>query len=156
MLKHELMYYIKNRFRLDRRGIHGASHWARVRRNGLMLADRYDGIDTDVVELFAFLHDLERLDEGVDREHGQRSAKLVTELNGDLFNLSKKQLDLLVKSCENHSCGYLEDDITVMACWDADRLDLGRVGVYPDWRRLCLLGSKDFDLIEKCYWDSIK
>jgi uncharacterized protein len=28
-------------------------------------------------------------------------------------------------------------DITIQTCWDADRLDLGRVGVFPDAARLC-------------------
>lgn len=155
MQNHKLIYYIKNRFRLELKGIHGAPHWARVRLNGLNLAKYHDGIDTDVVELFAFLHDVERHDEYEDIEHGKRSAILVRELDGDLYNLSKKQLDLLARACENHSYGYLEDDITVMACWDADRLDLGRVGVFPDSDRLCLSASKDFELIEKCYWQSI-
>lgn len=155
MDKHKLAFFIKNRFRLDLNGIHGSSHWARVRLNGLMLAEHVYGVDTDVVELFALLHDVERHDENEDIEHGKRSAILVRELDGDLFNLSKKQLDLLARACENHSHGYLEDDITVMACWDADRLDLGRVGVFPDANRLCLRASKDFELIEKCYWRSL-
>ena len=33
--------------------------------------------------------------------------------------------------------GATTGDITVQTCWDADRLDLGRVGVYPEPARLC-------------------
>jgi uncharacterized protein len=33
--------------------------------------------------------------------------------------------------------GHLEGDATLQACWDADRLDLGRVGITPSPRRLC-------------------
>lgn len=155
MINQEITQYLRNRFRLDWKGVHGSSHWARVKHNGLFLADCHEGIDTDVVQLFAFFHDIERFDDDDDIWHGARSAKLVKGLNGDLFNLSNKQLDLLVKACENHSHGYLEDDITVMACWDADRLDLGRVGVYPDASKLCLSASKDSKVIEQCYLGSI-
>lgn len=33
------------------------------------------------------------------------------------------------KALAYHSDGYTEGDITVQVCWDADRLDLGRVGI---------------------------
>jgi uncharacterized protein len=32
----------------------------------------------------------------------------------------------------HHSEGAVHADPTVQTCWDADRLDLGRVGVMPD------------------------
>jgi len=32
--------------------------------------------------------------------------------------------------------GY-HDDVTIQTCWDADRLDLGRVGIIPDPDRMC-------------------
>ena len=31
---------LRDRFRLDWKGIHGASHWARVRQNGVLLEER--------------------------------------------------------------------------------------------------------------------
>ncbi len=34
-------------------------------------------------------------------------------------------------------------DITVQTCWDADRLDLGRVGITPNPRWLCTACAKD-------------
>jgi uncharacterized protein len=34
-------------------------------------------------------------------------------------------------------------DITVQTCFDADRLDLGRVGKIPDPRLLCTDAAKD-------------
>jgi uncharacterized protein len=46
-------------------------------------------------------------------------------------------LDLLMEACRGHSDGQLVADVTVMTCWDADRLDLGRVGIRPDPKRLC-------------------
>ena len=35
------------------------------------------------------------------------------------------------------------DDLTVMACWDADRLDLGRVGIRVDPKRLFTTTAQD-------------
>ena len=32
--------------------------------------------------------------------------------------------------------------IKVQTCWDADRLDLGRVGIYPDAQFLCTNTAK--------------
>jgi uncharacterized protein len=44
-------------------GIHGIAHWARVLENGLLVADA-NGAKTEVVRLFAVLHDSRRVSEG--------------------------------------------------------------------------------------------
>ncbi|WP_199186981.1 hypothetical protein [Blastopirellula marina] len=44
---------------------------------------------------------------------------------------------MLYQACAGHTTGLTHDDITVRTCWDADRLDLGRVGVTPHPSRLC-------------------
>jgi uncharacterized protein len=36
-----------------------------------------------------------------------------------------------------HSDGHVRGDLTVQACWDADRLDLARAGITPHPKRLC-------------------
>jgi len=38
----------------------------------------------------------------------------------------------LIEAIRFHSHGRLSRDPTVQACWDADRLDLGRIGDRPD------------------------
>ena len=40
-------------------------------------------------------------------------------------------MDLLHFACEHHSVGMSQGDVTVLTCWDADRLDLGRIGITP-------------------------
>ena len=56
MIDSKLIEILRNRFRLDWKGIHGASHWSRVRQNGLLLAERIGpAVNVRVVELFAFL-----------------------------------------------------------------------------------------------------
>jgi uncharacterized protein len=90
------------------------------------------GADLNVVELFAFLHDSKRLNEYSDPDHGARAAEYATSLNGSFFTLNANQLDLLCIAMRGHSGGQVHSDPTIQTCWDADRLDLGRVGIRPD------------------------
>ena len=89
------------------------------------------GADVIVVRLFAVFHDAERTNEGYDPEHGQRGADLAARLHGDLFKLTDGQLALLLDACRHHNDGLVSCEITVGTCWDADRLDLPRVGLEP-------------------------
>ena len=138
----KLISYLRQHFTLDWDGIHGARHWARVLRLGRYLAAEH-GADQEVVTLFALLHDSCREDDDGDPYHGPRAAKLVREMNGVLYRVSDGQVDLLAIACEGHSKGGLSNDVTVQVCWDADRLDLGRVGVRPDPRRLLTTVAAD-------------
>jgi len=58
-------------------------------------------------------------------------------LQGVRFDLSDREPDPLLEACLYHSDGLVEADPTVQACRDADRLDLGRVGIRPDPGYLC-------------------
>ena len=150
-----LIGLLRERFALDWCGIHGAPHWARVRRNGLVLAER-TGASRRVVSLFAFLHDSCRLDDCRDAKHGQRAAALVDSLrSAGLLSLSDEEAELLCLACRDHSDGRTDADITVQTCWDADRLDLGRVGRRPDPRFLCTPAARDRELIAWAYRRSI-
>ena len=104
--------------------------------HGLAIAERTQA-SARVVELFAFLHDARRRDEWSDPAHGRRSAELVRELGSRVLRISDEEVDLLAYACHYHSDGRMEGDVTVQLCWDADRLDLGRVGIRPDPARLC-------------------
>jgi uncharacterized protein len=42
----------------------------------------------------------------------------------------------LFEACRLHTDGLTAGDRTLLACWDADRLDLGRVGITPEPHRL--------------------
>ena len=45
--------------------------------------------------------------------------------------------------------------MTVQTCWDADRLDLGRVGIKPDARYLCTAEAANPEMIAWAYERSI-
>jgi uncharacterized protein len=97
-------------------GFHGVAHWARVLENGVRLATE-TGARIEVVQLFAVLHDCRRIHEGDDPE-------------------------LLHRACAGHTHERTHPDVTIQTCWDADRLDLGRVGIMPDPSYLCTAVAK--------------
>jgi uncharacterized protein len=106
------------------------------------------GAKINVVELFAVFHDSQRINEGIDDGHGRRDAELARELQGIAYELNEEELGLLVKTCDLHTEGYLDGDITLQTCWDADRLDLGRVGIIPRPEKLCTDGARDPDFLK--------
>ncbi len=123
-------------YALPWRGIHGVAHWARVFENGVTLAQT-TGANLEVVKLFAILHDSRRLNEDHDPDHGPRAAQLARSLRGSLLELSEHDFHLLCIACEGHTHQRTHPDVTIQTCWDADRLDLGRVGITPHPSRLC-------------------
>ena len=122
-----LMKTILAQFRIHTRGIHGASHWARVRYNAIRIARKRQA-DLLLVELFAFLHDSQREDEYRDPLHGERAAAWTESLNGVFFDLDRRRLDALLHALRHHSGGGMARNPSIQTCWDADRLDLERIG----------------------------
>jgi uncharacterized protein len=114
-------------------GIHGPEHWRRVLANGLRVARATPEADPLVIAAFAALHDAYRLNDGDDPEHGSRAARHARALEGVL---SPEQLDTLCAALEEHDRGATTEHPTIGACWDADRLDLPRVGIEVDPRFL--------------------
>lgn len=143
-----LIKYIRDRFKLNWAGLHGTPHWARVRDNGLRLCEHHEEADPLVVEIFAWVHDIERTNDGPDPEHGPSAAKLIVEeLLGTYFELNDQQAEDLIIAVRDHSKGETEGTATVRVCWDADRLDLGRFGTLPDPARLCTIYGKTAEMI---------
>jgi uncharacterized protein len=154
MINPDLIEFIRQKFRLNWFGVHGIAHFRRVRDNGLRLAEETKA-KTAVVELFAFLHDARRHNEYDDDLHGKRAAKMAKYFQGVFFDLPPDDLELLAYACEFHTSGLREGDITVLTCWDADRLDLGRVGLRPIARKLCTEAAKKPEIIEWAYRRSL-
>jgi len=110
---------------------HAPDHWERVERYGILLCGE-TGADLLVVRLFALFHDSRRMDEGNDPGHGSRAAEFALQLCGDMVDLEPGQLDMLLHACRYHDHGSVSLDPTVGTCWDADRLDLDRVGMVTE------------------------
>lgn len=146
----KLLELVKSQFKLDLAGHHGISHWDRVAEIGQFLSE-YTGADKEVVRLFAYLHDSKRENESNDQEHGPRASIFVQELydQGHL-NISPDQLKRLIFACKYHTDADVKsDNITVQTCWDADRLDLGRVGIIPRKEFLNTDFAKQDEVIEE-------
>ena len=83
-----LVQYLKDQFRLEWDGIHGANHWARVLYHSRQIGEARQA-DLLVVELFGFLHDSCRENDGKDPKHGVRAAELAKELNYQEIGLAR-------------------------------------------------------------------
>ena len=124
--------------------LHGESHWKCVAWTGPEIARETPGCDAALVFLFALLHDTKRLNDGHDPEHGPRAAQSVRELQErGILALPPEKLDTLARACAEHTSGHVTDDPTIGACWDADRLNLWRIGVRPDPRRLSTRAARE-------------
>jgi uncharacterized protein len=146
-ISQRLVQRILAQYYLPMTGIHGVSHWARVFENGTRVALK-TGAKVEIVQLFALFHDAKRFNEGRDPDHGRRGADYVKALRAsNVLNLSDEDFDLLYTACTYHTDGLTEHDVTVQACWDADRLDLNRVGILPVASRLCTSAAKSPELL---------
>ena len=154
MLDTTILRIVRESFAMDADGIHGEAHWRRVYENGIRLAE-VTGADVAVVGLFALLHDSCRLNDGHDPEHGARAAAFCRSIAGSALGLTEPQLGLLETACRGHNGGGLTGDITVLTCWDADRLDLGRAGVKPRPDRLCTEAARDPGILAWAYGRSV-
>ena len=149
----ELINLLQRESKLFHSPIHGFKHWRTVEKNGMYLSQFNDG-DPAVISHFAYLHDCMRVNEHRDDGHGLRGGKYALK-NKDILELNEHQLDLLYKACAGHTGGRNPSCDTIACCWDADRLDIRRVGLEPDlqWyntdaaRKMVI--NKDFTRIDK-------
>ena len=122
--------------------LHGISHWDRVFENGqkLMTAEA----NPLVVGLFAYLHDSCRMNDMLDLEHGPRAAAFIDEIRRtQLAEVPDEEIELLKEACRLHTVAAKTGNSTVDTCFDADRLDLWRVGITPDPERLATEKGKE-------------
>ena len=150
VVKQDFINYCCEIYKMDHLGFHGYAHWMRVLHNGRLLA-KAEGANLKVVELFCLLHDSQRKNESIDPQHGYRAAQFAKTLKGVWFDADSKEMELLEEALAYHSDGYIKGDITVQVCWDADRLDLGRVGIKPIPSRLCTPTAKSAYVLAAAY-----
>ena len=150
IVRQQYVDFLAGNFRLSHNGHHGLEHWMRVLINGRLLANE-NGADIEVVEHFALVHDVMRENENLDLHHGPRAADFVKSIVGTWIKLDDQQLRKLIEACRYHSVGRLDRDITIQTCWDADRLDLGRVGKKPKSTYLGSSLARDQSFMKMAY-----
>lgn len=85
-----------------------------------------------MVCLFAYLHDKCRLNNETDLKHGERAADMLYTMRDTLLkDLDNKEFSLLEQACRLHTTIHKTGNPTIDICFDADRLDLKRVGITP-------------------------
>jgi uncharacterized protein len=72
-----------------------------------------------------------RFNDNHDPLHGPREAELARELHGEAFDLEDADMGPLGFACEEHTNGGVSSGLTIGGCWDADWLNLWRVGIRP-------------------------
>ena len=155
ILSSALIKQVRSQFRLNWQGAHGIKHWARVLEIGIRLSE-LSGANQQVVQLFALFHDSCRKNEIIDPGHGRRGADLALKLKGQYFDLPEEAFQLLQIACRNHTSADTHENVTVKTCFDADRLDLGRVGIVPDPKYLCTEAGRTNEMIDWAYQHSIE
>ncbi len=142
-LVEELVTAVLDQLAVEPLSIHGLAHWIRVERNGLFLA-KGSGISVNVISCFALFHDACRLSDGSDFGHGKRGVQLARNFfkHGRL-PLLEEEVEQLGIACEGHTDGKTSANPLIGACWDADRLDLPRVGIIPRPRLMSTEKAKD-------------
>ena len=121
---------------------HGERHWRAVAAVGRRLVEATPDADAELVFLFALFHDARRVNEHTDPEHGARGAALAREL----LDLEPARLEVLCEACTLHNGARNSNDPTIGCCFDADRLNLPRVGIEPDAQFLSTLAALDEEL----------
>ena len=133
-------YAIKHSI-LGEYSVHGVSHWDRVARNAEVLIT--SDVDELVVKAFAYIHDVERVNESDDLQHGPRAALLVDEIRSSVLGfLNDLEIEQLKEACRLHTLRHKTEDATINACFDADRLDLGRVGITPNPNKMATVQGR--------------
>jgi uncharacterized protein len=122
--------------------LHGPPHWKCVTLTAHRLLVDTSAADPVVPFLFGLLHDCKRQDDGHDPQHGPRAAVFADTLNGSLFHLRGDRMSLLATAIRYHTDPVTSHDPTVGLCWDADRLNLCRLGIRPNPRYLSTPAGK--------------
>lgn len=131
-------------YKLGARSDHGPNHWRQVDRLGMVLCKANPKADKEVVRLFALIHDHLRENEMEDPLHGHRAAKAAPQILEKCgIRLGFDRLNVLLEAIRYHNDGLVSDEPTIGTCWDADRLDLPRVGIIPDPKLLSTQEARD-------------
>lgn len=139
--------YVMSIFRCGSASIHGPLHWQRVDAFGLRIAES-SRADITVVRLFALIHDACRQNDADDPGHGPCAADLLVRIVPSVFAMDRHRFNLLEHAVRHHTSGLTTADPTIGTCWDADRLDIGRVGIAPSADYMSTSAGKQMTALE--------
>jgi uncharacterized protein len=124
-------------------GLHGWPHFKRVQRLCLQLSGNMKGVDSEVVEIAALLHDVGKYREKENKavDHGGISAAMAEEfLKSTKFN--KEKVAAVCHAIRVHTHGEEPRSAEAKILHDADFLDkMGAVGVATLFIKACLTNA---------------
>lgn len=108
-------------------GVHGIDHIRRTVENAKIIAKETCPDKFDDAVIGAYLHDIGRIDDFGGNAHAVRGAKISERLLQEFWpNLDIKRILFAI---EFHADKLTSEDPLIGTIWDADRLDLDRVGI---------------------------
>ena len=132
--------------------VHGMGHLRRVSSTaGRMAAILDEDIESAVVG--GFLHDCARTDDGGGTSHAHSSAQLAK----DIMITCYPHLDIarLCRGIAQHADGMITDDPLIGCVWDADRLDLSRLGIEVDLDLLSTFVARRLVMLQRSVWSAV-
>lgn len=123
-----------------KKGLHGFGHIERVVEYAKLIAKKECPGKYEDIIVGAYLHDVGRIDDSENNEHALKSAEIAEFLISRHWPwLDKKKI---VEAIKYHADGDVTDDHVIGAIWDADRLDLDRIGKVIDCNLLSTKTAK--------------
>ena len=110
-------------------GLHGMSHLRRVASTAGRIASLISE-DVEAAVVTGFLHDCARTDDGGGTSHAHDSACVAKNILPTCY--PHLDVDRLCAGIAGHADGVVTDDLLIGSVWDADRLDLVRLGIEVD------------------------
>lgn len=127
--------------------MHGELHWRGVAWAGLRVRELAPGISPGVMVAFGLLHDCRRETDDWDPEHGERAALVAARSRPLKRLLGAEGRELVAEACRLHERGMTRREAPAIgACWDADRVNLVRLGFRLDPRYFTILSREDGSL----------
>jgi len=127
--------------------MHGERHWRAVAWAGLRICEHHPKARPDVMIAFGLMHDCRRETDDWDPEHGARAGIFAARSAPLRRLLGAEGRDLVAEACSLHERGMSRPDAPAIgACWDADRVNLVRLGFRLDPRYFTLLSPADGSL----------
>lgn len=109
--------------------VHGVSHLMSVAATAARIAHA-TGEDVMSATVGGFLHDCARQNDGNGEGHARESAQMARSIIVKHFG--ELDVNRICSAIADHAAGKTTADGLAAAIWDADRLDLARLGIVVD------------------------
>jgi len=123
--------------------MHGERHWRAVAWAGLRISELRPDLSRIILVAFGLLHDCRRETDDWDPDHGARAARVALRSRPLKRLAGVEGRELVAEACRLHERGPITPaSAQIGACWDADRVNLVRLGFSLDPRYFSILSRE--------------